>query len=158
MNSWLSRTFSRGHIGGVMIASGGICFVISLVSLVYSWHFVRVAAHTDGKIIRMIEHTDKDGDTAYFPVFSFRDGQGNEQTIHSSSGSFPPDYEVGDTVPVLYRPDDPSNAKINSFSSIWGISLITGIIALVDLPAGIVVLFWPNIAQRFKRKPEAVTC
>jgi len=138
-----------------LIESGIICLNVSLISLIYFRHFVQIAKHTDGKIIRMIEHKDKDEDTAYFPVFSFRDGQGKEQVIHSSSGSFPPAYEVGDTVPVLYNPNDPSNAKIDSFFSIWGIPFITGIIGLVVLPAGLLILYWPNLARRFKRQNEA---
>jgi hypothetical protein len=115
MNSWFSQSFNRRHIAGALIASASICLVISLASLFYSWHFVRIAAHAHGRIVRMIEHKDKDEETVYFPVFSFRDAQGEDQTVHSSSGSFPPAYEVGDTVSVLYNPNDPSNAKINSF-------------------------------------------
>jgi Protein of unknown function (DUF3592) len=142
----------RKYIGGFLIASGAICLLVALISALYFWHFVRTASHADGKIIRMIEQQDNDG-TAYFPVFTFRDAQGAEHTIHSSSGSFPPDYEVGDTVPVLYSPTDPTNAKIGSLFSVWGISLITGILGGIDLPAGFVVWFWPAIVGLFRRRP-----
>ena len=143
----------RKTIGVVLICCGSICLVISLASFLYFWHFVHTAARTDGKIVRMLENRDKDGNTAFFPVFSFHDTHGVEHTIHSSSGSFPPAYEVGDTVPVLYISTDPTNAKIDSFFSVWGISLITGIVGGIDLPAGLIVWFWPAIIERFKRKP-----
>jgi hypothetical protein len=145
---------NRKVIGGFLIASGFICFVIAFVSSLYFWHFVRTAAHADGKIIRMLEQRDKDDDTVYYPVFSFHDAQGGEHTVHSSSGSFPPAYEVGDTVPVLYSSSDPTDAKIDSFFSVWGISLITGIIAGIDLPAGLIVWFWPAIIGIFTRKSQ----
>lgn len=152
------QAFSRKHIAGALIASASICLSIALVSFVYFWHFVGIAAHADGKIIRMIENKDKGQDTMYFPVFSFRDTQGEQHTIHSSSGSFPPEYEVGDTVSVLYISDNPSNARINSFFSVWGITLFTGVIGLLDMPAGLIMWFWPNIHQRFKKKPETAAC
>ncbi len=100
----------------------------------------------------MIEQKDKDEGTVYFPVFTFTDAQGTVHTIHSSSGSSPPDYEVGDSVPVLYSPNDPENAKIDSFFSVWGISLITGILGGIYLPAGLIVWFWPAIIGNFRRK------
>ena len=150
----LLQRLNKKVIGGLLMASGFICIVIALVSFLYFWHFVHTAKHTDGKIVRMIEQKDKDDRTVYFPVFSFHDSQGAEHTIHSSSGSFPPDYEVGDTVPVLYISTDPTNAMIDSFFSVWGISLITGIIGFIDFPAGLVVWFWPAIIGMFKRKQQ----
>ena len=145
---------TRKFMGGFIITGGSICLLIAFTSILYFWHFVRTASHADGKVIRMIEQKDKDDSTMYFPVFTFRDAEGSEHTIHSSSGSFPPDYEVGDTVPVLYSPTSPTNAKINSFFSIWGISLITGVLGGIYMPAGFVVLFWPSIIGLFKRKPQ----
>jgi len=139
-------------IGGILIAGGSICLLIALISTLYSWHFVRTASQANGKIIRMIQQEDKDDGTVYFPVFTFYDAQGAEHTIHSSSGSFPPAYEVGDTVPVLFSSADPTNAKIDSFFSVWGISLITGIISGIDLPAGFIIWYWPVIVGLFKPK------
>ncbi len=67
----------------------------------------------------MLERKDKDDETVYYPVFSFHDAQGVEHVIHSSSGGFPPAYEVGDTVPVLYSSTNPTNAKIDALFSVW---------------------------------------
>jgi hypothetical protein len=148
----LFRRPNRKYLGGFLIFSGSICLVIAFVSFLYFWHFVQTAAHAKGRIVQMLEHRDGDHGTAFFPVFSFRDDQGAEYTIHSSSGSFPPEYEVGDTVPVLYSAANPKNAKIDSLFSIWGISLITGILGVIDLPIGLIVWFWPAIIGKFSRK------
>jgi hypothetical protein len=147
---------NRKYIAGFLVASGSICLLIALVSALYFWHFVSTASHADAKIIRMVERKVKDDETAYFPVFTFHDAKGAEHTIHSSSGSFPPAYEVGDTVPVLYSPTDPANAKIDSFFSVWGISLITVVIGSIELPIGLVVWFWPTIVRLFRRKPPVM--
>ncbi|HEU5122544.1 MAG TPA: DUF3592 domain-containing protein [Verrucomicrobiae bacterium] len=144
---------SRKYIGGLLIIAGSICLFIAFVSFLYSLHFVHTAAHANGKILRMLEQKDKDERTIYYPVFTFSDAQGAEHTIHSSSGSFPPAYEVGDTVPVLYSSTSPTHAKIDAYFSVWGISTITGIIGGIDLPAGLIVWFWPALVGFFRRKP-----
>jgi hypothetical protein len=141
----MKSTLIRKVVGGSLIASGSVCLVIALAAFFHFWRFVRTAAHTNGKIVRMLEHKDRDDDTFYYPVFSFHDVQGVEHTIHSSTGSFPPAYEVGDTVPVLYSSTDPANARIDAFFPVWGLSLIPGIIGGVELPAGLIVWFWPAL-------------
>jgi hypothetical protein len=101
----------------------------------------------------MIEQKDKNGYSCYYPVFLFQAAGGIEHTIHSSWGTFPPAFEVGDTVPVLYRANYPTNAKIDSLFSVWGLSLISGSMFGIELPTGIVIWFWPAIVAKFNRKP-----
>jgi len=108
------RNFNRRHVGGFLIFSGCGCFVVTLVTFLFTRHFVSAAARAQGKILRTIEQREHDGEsTVYYPVFTFQDARGVNHTIHSSWGSFPPAYEVGDMVPVLYNSNDPESAKID---------------------------------------------
>ena len=143
---------NRKYIGGTLIGSSAVLLAIALVSALYYWYFLRTASRTDGRIIRMIEHRDRGNHTTYFPVFTFQDESGSEHTIHASGGTFPPAYEIGDKVPVLYSPTNPTSAKIDSFFYLWGPPSICGIIGGIELPSGLIVWFWPVVSGAFRRK------
>lgn len=56
---------------------------------------------------------------SYYPIIRFRTVKGNEVVFTDREGSYPPKYEVGDVVDVLYNPENPQDAIINSWMSIW---------------------------------------
>jgi hypothetical protein len=96
----------------------------------------------------MVER-DADTETVYAPVFTFRDANGMEHTIHSDAASNPPKYQVGDNVRILYSPHNPEAAKTDGFFSLWGVPFVTGLLAAFHLPAGLIVWHWPRLKQRF---------
>lgn len=78
----------------------------------------------------------------YYPVVEFTAKDGKRREVQLSEGSFPPAYEVGDEVTVLYEPDHPLDARIRSFGSsalMWILPGITGILGIAFLGAVIVV-------------------
>ena len=98
--------------------------------------------------MQMVEQQGDHG-TLYAPVFSFRDAQGADHIVYSSTASYPPKHQVGDTMRVLYSPEHPRDARIESFFSPWGLPFVTGLIAAFYLPLGLLVWFWPRIVDRF---------
>ncbi len=138
-----------------MIGGASICAVIALASALYCWNFVRTATRADGRVIQIVEQNGEHG-TLYAPVFSFRDAEGVEQTVHSSTASYPPEHRVGDVVHVLYLPGRPKDAKIENFFSLWGLPFVTGMLAVFYLPLGLLVWYWPAIIQRFRPKPPVI--
>jgi hypothetical protein len=67
---------------------------------------------------------------------------GRRHTVHMTEGSSAPAHEVGDEVTVLYNPDRPLEARIQSFGSsalMWIWPGMTGILGLAFLGAVIVV-------------------
>ena len=79
---------------------------------------------------------------AYFPVVEFTASDGKHRSVQLSEGSFPPAYEVGNEVTILYEPDHPLNARIKSFASsagMWILPTITGILGIGFLVAVLVV-------------------
>jgi hypothetical protein len=47
---------------------------------------------------------------------------------------------IGDTVAVRYRSDQPHMAEIDSFMSLWGLTLLFGVLGVVFLFVGLGIL------------------
>lgn len=102
-----------------------------------------------GRVVDMtkrLEYDEEDRDRvigeAYFPVVDFVSKDGKPHTAQLSEGSFPPAYEVGEKVTVLYDPEHPLDARIKSFgssASMWILPGITGILGVAFLGAVIAV-------------------
>jgi len=74
----------------------------------------------------------------YFPVVEFVSGDGRFHSVQMTEGSSAPSHEVGDEVTVLYDPDRPLDARIQSFGSsalMWILPGITGVLGLGFLGA-----------------------
>jgi hypothetical protein len=55
----------------------------------------------------------------YRPVIRFETQTGRKIDFIASVASRPAPYQVGECVDVLYNPDDPQQAQINSFLYLW---------------------------------------
>ena len=78
----------------------------------------------------------------YFPVVEYVSADGRRHTVHMTEGSSVPSHEVGDQVTVLYDPQHPLEARIQSFGSsalLWVLPGITAIIGLGFLGAVLAV-------------------
>lgn len=78
----------------------------------------------------------------YHPVVEFRANDGKRRSVQLSEGSWPPAYEIGDEVTVLYDPQRPLEARIKSFGGsalMWILPGITGILGAAFLGAVIAV-------------------
>ena len=151
----LLKDSSRRSIAGMMIGGGSICALAALVSLLFGWRFVHSAARADARVIQMVEKHGEYG-KLHAPVFVFRDANGAEYTVRSKTGTNPPKYQVGDTVSVLYSPENPERAKIDWFFSLWGLPFVTGLLAAFHLPVGLLVWYWPSLVQRFRHAPSEI--
>jgi hypothetical protein len=108
----------------LLLKIGG-CFtvftsVILLTASIFVYHhtqnFVHSASRAQGTVSKLV---GRDGEEFLYPVFTFEDSQGTAHNIESLSGSYPAAYKVGDSVAVIYQPDKPENAEIDSFLNIW---------------------------------------
>ena len=106
----------------------------------WEWHFVTHAIKAQGKIVRneLRSSGGRHAGMLYHPVFTFRDAHGSVYTVESGTGTGQPDYEVGETVPVLYLADQPARAQIDSLFSIWGMTLIIFLFAVLLWIVGVV--------------------
>jgi hypothetical protein len=117
--------------------AGGLFFLVS------NTVFWARAASTEGVIVGFEAMEDDSTthrqvtvmsvDRARANVVSFRDEDGEDHIFVTEWGSAAAVYDQGETVTVLYRPEDPSQAKIRGF-----ISLYLGPLLLILLGAA----FW----------------
>lgn len=109
--------------------------------------FMRTAKSTLGKVDRFETRassrvgTGNSGrrTTTYAPVFTFRDEQGKDYTVTSSTGQNRAAYERGEEVTVLYDPADPERARIHSFTQMWLLPVIFGSAGVAFLVVGLVM-------------------
>lgn len=76
----------------------------------YQIIFRQDAINTQGEVISLSENCD-DGCT-YSPVVRFTTLTGETVFYYSSFNSNPPEYEVGETVSILYKSENPEKAII----------------------------------------------
>ena len=121
-------------------------------------HYVQTASRAQGTVTKMVEQHGQESGTTFAPVFQFTDPQGKVHEVQSSIGSSPPDYKVGETVTVLYPPENPEAAVINGFIQVWlWPALLAGFGAvLLALALGMFVVAY--ILGRVEKKKPAIPC
>jgi hypothetical protein len=106
-----------------------------------SYSFTQNAEWVVGKVIDFQEKRS-DQNYTYAPIVSFETTNNDVIKFISSTSSNPPSYKVGEIVNVLYIPSNPHKAKIDSFFSLWGISLIFFSLGFVFFTVGLTVIFF----------------
>ena len=118
-------------ISSLLLLSG------SIWSYIVNAEFVSTAQETTGEVVELVERNSDDS-TTFAPVFVYLDKSGAKHKIYSSTSSYPPAYELGEIVPVLYNESDHKSAVINSTFNIWGLAIILAIVGLIDFIMAIV--------------------
>lgn len=118
--------------GGLALLGGGLY----LVNREYELSSIGLPAQ--GKVVKVIEHTVSKGGANYYPNVTFNTSQGEIITFEATGivGS----YKVGDTADVIYNPQNPHNAEINTFWAMWVIPLIVTLVGLVAFGVSIYIL------------------
>jgi hypothetical protein len=98
--------------------------------------FLEEATTANGTVVDLARSRSGDS-TTYQPVVQFMSRNGERIEFISSVGSNPPSHTKGEQVEVLYLPAEPHKAEINGFFSLWGDSVILGILGGVFFLVGI---------------------
>ena len=115
----------------------GLTFLISGIGVgIYTVRFVQMAEPIEGVVVGLVERQDRndDGDLVigFAPTIKFSPPNGETTTIQSSSYSSK--YEIGDSIDVLYDPDDLSNAMARDDLTVgWIVAAIFPIVGLLIL-------------------------
>lgn len=81
--------------------------------------------------------------SAYFPVIAFKTAEGSQIEFVGKSGSSSPTFVKGQQVDVIYRPEDPNHAKINTFLDLWAPPLFLAIFGTIFFVIGLTFIFVP---------------
>lgn len=82
------------------------------------------------------------------PTVSYVTALGEPVIFNGQVCSNPPAFGLDDSVAVLYHPQDPSNAVIDSFRENWVVSLVLGVIGSVFLLISSLFVIPPLLARR----------
>ena len=121
-----------------------ICFVVGgafVAAAAFAWlrtrRFVGRAAPAYGEVIGLREHRGKV--TTYAPVVRFSCPDGRVIVFTESTASSPPDHGVGDRVRVLYRRENPGDARVASTSSLYLFPVVFAALGGLVFAVGILI-------------------
>lgn len=72
------------------------------------------------------------------PIIEFQLESGDKARFKSELGTKSSSYSVGDTVPVLYDPAEPSEARIDSFLTKYGLETLLSSLGTIFLAIGLI--------------------
>ena len=131
-------------LSSIFALAGGAMLVAAGWQFTQRRAFVRHSAIASGTIVDLIEERSSDmtsdsmhDEISYFPKVKFQTPSGREVTFQSQTGSGRKAGRIGRTVAVRYRPDQPDVAEIDSFMSLWGVTLVLGVVGAGFLSAGL---------------------
>lgn len=132
-----------GIVGVILLGTSGSLTVGSL-------ELTANGLRAEGTVVRLqrryTRNSDGHGRYVYRPMVQFRTEAGEDLEFRGSTGTGSPAYRRGERVTVLYLPQSPQDAKIDSFGDLWGGPLITFIVGLVF--TAIAGGFWVVRARR----------
>jgi hypothetical protein len=118
--------------------------------------WVARAIEVRGSVIELVRSRDRENTTYLFaPVVQFQTLEGNSVEFESGMRSNPPAYRKGQTVSVLYDPDEPRSAAIRGFFSLWLMSIILGFIGTIFTTVGTAMVVMSGRAAQFFEQAAA---
>lgn len=102
--------------------------------------FLEVAIETEGVVIEIDKSENSDGRTMYRPVFAFTADNGRNYEVPSSVSSGRPSHGIGDKVSILYDPEQPAEAELDSTWRLWLGAVIAGFLSAGALVTGLFFL------------------
>lgn len=118
---------------------GGVGFLLAALALFFFIRtriFINNSQQTQGAITQMVYSRDSES-SGYTPVFRFRTLEGQEVEISGNLRSNPPQFQVGQTIDVLYDPDNPQKARIKKWMNLYFVPALLGFLGLVFGSIGI---------------------
>lgn len=100
-----------------------------------------------GRVIDLVKreswnNEQRRNETYAYPVVEFTTAAQSHRSVQLSEGSWPPAYDKGDQVTILYDPEQPNHARVNSLSStigLWILPTVTGFLGVVFLVLAFVI-------------------
>lgn len=117
----------------------GVAFFLWCVVGIQTWNFTRTANRAEGRIVELRSETTRKTGTMYRAVFEFQDELGQTHSVSDEGKYNPSPYAIGDQISVLYRRGQPQSAKINSFWSVWWLTIVALGIAICFFAAYFII-------------------
>jgi hypothetical protein len=121
-----------------------LLFLLGFVLLFLSQHFYRktesflqTATHTSGHVVGLRPTDSSSGSTTYAAVVEYRGLDGQTGKFVDPFGSSPPTYHEGETVGVLYSPENPREARIDRGRANQWVPVLLGCLGFLFASLGV---------------------
>ncbi len=101
-----------------------------------SLHYAEYGIRAAGVVTGLERRSDSDG-TTYYPEVRFTTDEGDVIEFVGNTGASPPAFDVDEAVEILYLPENPYDARIDAFFSMWGGALICGVLGGIFASIGL---------------------
>jgi len=146
-------------IGFIFASIGGILVTGAVLAWLADQRHAASASSAPGIVVQLNLQSGGNGAT-YAPVVDWTDASGKRHLLVSNIRSNPPAFERGEKVTVLYDPEKPSKATIDTFGQRFTGILIFGGIGLVFALIGGPILYLymrrQRVIARLKRSGERI--
>jgi hypothetical protein len=133
---------------GIFFALGVGLLIGSYFTVRHTRHFLQVAVSAPGvvveNVLRESSNSRNEVSWSYYPRIHFQTAENLQIDFMGGTGSNPPSYSVNEPVTVLYDPQQPYNASLNSFFSLWGATIVLVILGVAFTAPGIGWFVWKS--------------
>ena len=119
----------------------GFALVIAATALTFQTRsFVAGSTATLGRVTAWDYRKSSLRATGFVTVFTFTNAAGRTYTVRSGWASSRPSHRIGEAVTVLYPPEKPEAARIQSFQTLWLLPTVLGCSGLAAAGMGVLAL------------------
>ncbi|GEM_PF-1628089 len=130
--------FMQRKVTWTLLWCGAIALCLGGYLIIHEQQAMSVGIKTTGAVAEnILVHDGTRGGSTYHPRISFVTNKGESFDFQSNTGSSPAMYTVGEIVPVLYNPANPTVATIDSFLVSWFPIMLCLLIGTVFLILGL---------------------
>lgn len=133
--------------------------LLFLVGAVWAWSsastFIAHAESAEGTVIELVDVRDSDGGYTYAPRVHFETAKGREIEFTSNHSSNPPSFHEDQRVRVLYDPQEPYEAKIDSFGQLWAPAVFLAVFGAIFFGIGGGIVWWRRARQATQQRLKA---
>jgi hypothetical protein len=126
---WLRKSIDKvaPPLGAVLPWVGIVLMMMAAAFAVQSWMFARGRVKAVATVTENVSGFAKEGGVLYVPRVRFRAVSGSLVMVDVGPGSDEIEFAAGETVPVLYRADDPQGAVIATAWRAYYWAIVLGI-------------------------------
>jgi hypothetical protein len=147
-----------GRLGKLGLIPIGLLLLLAAAWSVWTTKaWLARAVEVQGSVIEMVRVRDSDNTGYLFtPLVRFRTAEGKVIEFQSGVRTNPPAYRTGQTVSVLYDPEEPQSAAIRGVLSLWLMPIILSFIASIFLGVGTAMIVLSDRVARALDQPAAL--
>lgn len=128
---------------GITLSAGLVLMALAIWFFTRSQQFIKNGYRTTATVVELVAVQGKDG-TTYKPLFKFKTELNKEITHLYGVSSSPPMWDEGESLEIIYDPNNPDSMKPISYFGLYGISVILFAVAMPPVIIGLGYFIFSN--------------